>query len=77
MSIASRIVSVLYSPHSPLARFDRDGLKAPEIAAACACSVDDVYREMRQIIGAGLVAYDRPTSTYHRPAAMMERQQRP
>ena len=75
MSIESSIVSLLYSPHSPIARLDRDGLKAPEIAAAAKCTEDDVYRAMRQIIGAGLVVYDWRTSSYHRPAAMVDRQQ--
>jgi hypothetical protein len=74
ISVAASIVSLLYSPHSRLASFDRDGLQMPEIAAACACSEDDVYMAMPQLVRTGMVVQDPRTHAYYRPQAMVDRQ---
>lgn len=76
MSIAAKIVSALYSPHSSLAFLDhstgRDGLKAPEIAAAVGVSESAVYEAESGLVRAGLICVDK--GEWFRPVHMMLRQ---
>lgn len=71
MSIAAKIIAVLYSPHSRLKHLDRDGLKAPEIAAACDVEAEDVTRAMPALIRTRMVHHDTKSDCYYRPTPMM------
>lgn len=79
MSIAAKIVSLLYSPHSPLRFLDfgsgRDGLKAEEIAAAIGESdVDAVRAAEAGLVRARLLYVNEATGEYFRPSPMMAEQ---
>lgn len=71
MTTAAKIVALLYSPHSRLKHIDRDGLRAPEIAAACDASEEDVDRALPGLERTRMVYVDRKTGDIYRPTPMM------
>ena len=71
MSIAAKIVALLYSPHSRLGSFDRDGLRAPEIAAACGVEEDAVHAALPNLTRTRMVHVDTKTGDIYRPTPMM------
>lgn len=71
MTTAAKIIALLYSPHSRIANLDRDGLRAPEIAAACDASEEDVERALPGLERTRMVYVDRKTGDIYRPTPMM------
>lgn len=77
MSIAAKIIALLYSPHSRIAHLDRDGLRAPEIAAACGVEEDAVHAALPALERTRMVYIDTASGNVYRPSPMMAVQLNP
>ena len=71
MSIAAKIIALLYSPHSRLKGIDRDGLRAPEIAAACGVEEEAVHAALPGLERTRMVYIDNRSGNIYRPTPMM------